>query len=96
MVSAANVDDESHWNVIINYFEGHFDLARKAKFSPLKMSCFLEIMLYMLKQLLIQRLSEEKSFEMFKELLLRHSVQRPPHSLAIFNLDDVNAINNHV
>ena len=96
MVSAANVDDESHWNIIINYFEGHFDLARKAKFSPLKMSCFLEIMLYMLKQLLIQRLSEEKSFEMFKELLLRHSVQRPPHSLAIFNLDDVNAINNHV
>jgi len=53
MVSAANVDDESHWNVIINYFEGHFDLARKAKFTPLKMSCFLEIMLYMLKQLLI-------------------------------------------
>ena len=33
---------------------------------------------------------------MFKELLLRHSVQRPPHSLAIFNLDDVKAINDFV
>ena len=33
LVSAAAVDDESHWNVIINYFEGHFDLARKAKFD---------------------------------------------------------------
>ena len=43
-----------------------------------------------------ERLSEEKSFALFKELLLRHSVQRPPHSLAIFDLEDVKAINSHV
>lgn len=49
LVSAAAVDDESHWTVIINYFEGHFDLARKAKFDQLKMSCYLEIMLYIMK-----------------------------------------------
>jgi hypothetical protein len=48
-VSAASVDDESHWNVIINYFEGHFDLTRKAKFDQQKMSCYLEIMLYLMK-----------------------------------------------
>ena len=80
----------------MNYFEGHFDVARKAKFTELKMSCFLEIMLYLIKELLTSRLSEEKSFGLFKELLLRHSVQRPPHSLAIFNLDDLNVINEHV
>lgn len=96
LVSAAAVDDESHWNVIINFFEGNYDLARKAKFDQLKMSCFLEIMLYLMKQLLNKRLSEQKSFALFKELLLRHSVQRPPHSLAIFNLEDVNAINDYV
>jgi hypothetical protein len=33
LVSAAAIDDEDHWSVIINYFEGHFDLARKAKFD---------------------------------------------------------------
>ena len=49
-----------------------------------------------MKQLLAKRLSEEKSFAIFKELLVRHSVQRPPHSLAIFNKDDVQAINDHV
>jgi hypothetical protein len=49
LVSAASVDDESHWNVIINYFEGHFDLTRKAKFDQQKMSCYLEIMLYLMK-----------------------------------------------
>jgi len=60
------------------------------------MGCFLEIMLYLLKQLLATRHSEEASLAMFKELLVRHSVQRPPHSLAIFNTDDVKAINEHV
>jgi hypothetical protein len=33
LVSAADVDDEAHWQVIINYFEGNFDLTRKAKFD---------------------------------------------------------------
>lgn len=96
LMSSADVTDESHWAVIINYFEGHYDFARRSKFTEAKMGCLLEIMLYLLKQLLASRLSEERSFEMFKELLVRHSVQRPPHSLAIFNADDVKAINEHV
>ena len=96
LVSVAEVDDEAHWSVLLNYFEGHFDVARKAKFTELKMSCFLEIMLYLIKELLTSRPTEEKCFALFKELLLRHSVQRPPHSLAIFNLDDLNVINEHV
>ena len=96
MVSTASLDEESHWEVIINYFEGHYDFARKSKLSEVKMGCFLEIMLYLLKQLLATRHSEEQSLAMFKELLVRHSVQRPPHSLAIFNTDDVKAINEHV
>lgn len=96
MVSTASLDEETHWEVIINYFEGHYDFARKSKLSEVKMGCFLEIMLYLLKQLLATRHSEEQSLAMFKELLVRHSVQRPPHSLAIFNTDDVKAINDHV
>lgn len=46
--------------------------------------------------MLEDRLDEDTSFKNFKELLLRHSVQRPPHSLAIFNLDDVKKINDFV
>jgi hypothetical protein len=57
------------------------------------MSCLLEIQYYLLKQVIQDRLTQEQSFKNFKELLLRHSVQRPPHSLAIFNLDDVKQIN---
>ena len=42
--------------------------------------------------MITERVSEEQSFNNFKELLLRHSVQRPPHSLGKFNLDDVKKI----
>jgi len=52
----------------------------------------MEIMHYLIKMLINQRLNEDQSYEAFKELLLRHSIQRPPHSLAIFNLNDVKKI----
>lgn len=54
----------------------------------------MELMYYMLQLLRETRHSNDESFEIYKELLLRHSVQRPPHSLAIFNLDDVKRIDN--
>ncbi len=52
----------------------------------------MEIMHYLIKLLIQQRLSEEQSYEVFKELLLRHAIQRPPHSLAFFSLNDVKKI----
>ena len=52
----------------------------------------MEIMHYAMRQLIEERLDEDKSFENFKEILLRHAIHRPPHCLAIFNLDDVKAI----
>lgn len=45
-----------------------------------------------MKQLIKDRPSEDASFEMFKELLLRHAIKRPPHSLAIFSLSDIKKI----
>ena len=42
--------------------------------------------------MICERPSEDKSFEIFKELLLRHAIKRPPHSLAIFSLSDVKKI----
>ena len=49
----------------------------------------MEIMLYCLRILIEQRPTEDELYDNFKELLLRHAVQRPPVSLAIFNLADV-------
>lgn len=36
-----------------------------------------------------------RSFEFFRDLLLQHSVQRPPYSIGLFSLQDVKAITDH-
>ena len=74
----------------------NYDFSKSCEFTKEKMSCFMEIMHYVFKQALSERLSNDDSFKNYKELLLRHSVQRPPHSLAIFNLDDVKKIDEFV
>ena len=63
------------------------------------MGIFIELMHYILKQLIelgSTSLDEDKSYENFKELLLRHAVHRPPHSLAFFTLEDVKKIDLYV
>ena len=52
----------------------------------------MEVMHYTIRLLIDERQEEDKSFDCFKELLLRHAIHRPPHSLPIFNLEDVKAI----
>ena len=54
----------------------------------------MELFHYLMRQVvdLGDGLSEDQSYENFKELLLRHAVHRPPHSLAILTLEDVKKI----
>ena len=77
---------EVHLSILQQFTDLNCEFAKKKQFSEKKMACFMEIMHYVMKQLLKDRLSEDDSFANFKELLLRHAIQRPPHSLAIFNL----------
>ena len=58
------------------------------------MTITLEIFHYLMRQIidLGEGLSEDKSYENFKELILRHSVHRPPHSLSCFHLEEVKKI----
>lgn len=75
--------------IVKRLLEMNFDFAKEIKLNDTKLGCYLEIIMYLLKKLLDERISEGNSFQIFKELLLRHSVQRPSHSLCIFNLDDL-------
>lgn len=68
------------------------EFCEKQKFIERKMSCLLEIVLYLFKILIEQRPSENQLYADFQELLLRHAIQRPPVSLAVFSLADVKAI----
>lgn len=83
---------DTHLGILQQFTDLNCEFAKKQSFTEKKMACFMEIMHYVMKQLINDRLSEEDSFTNFKELLLRHAIQRPPHSLAIFNLADVKSI----
>ena len=79
-------------SILQQFTDLNCDFAKRENFDERKMACFMEIMHYMMKKLICERPEEDESFEMFKELLLRHAVNRPPHSLAIFSLSDVKKI----
>ena len=63
-------------------------------FKEDKMVIIMELMHYLMRQVVDQgeELSEDQSYENFKELLLRHAVHRPPHSLSVLTLEDVKKI----
>ena len=79
-------------SILQQFTDLNCEFAKKQGFSEEKMSCFMEIMHYVMKNLIKERPTEDASFEMFKELLLRHAIKRPPHSLAIFSLTDIKKI----
>lgn len=39
-----------------------------------------------------EKLTLERSFGVFKELVLQHSVQRPPHSVGLFNVGEMKQV----
>ena len=82
----------SSTEIIAQYTSLNCEFAVKANFTEKKLACFMEVMLYLLKILIEDRPSEDQLYDHFKDLLLRHAIQRPPVSLAIFNLADVKKI----
>jgi hypothetical protein len=65
-------------------------------FSPEKTSTFLSIMKLVLEEAVKRRLVVDEAFNVFKEWVLKHSVERPPWSVGIFTFDDVKAITEYV
>ena len=65
---------------------------KAAQFPPEQLSAFFSIVKLNHFQAVSERLTMERSFEFFKELLLRHSVQRPPFSVGLFSFQEMKAI----
>ncbi len=42
-----------------------------------------------------KRYSRDKSFEIFKDVVVRHSLFRPPQSINVFDLSEVKLVTNH-
>lgn len=78
----------------MHYHNYSFCVSREL--APAKTSTFLSIMKRVLGEALRRRLEAEGAFEICKDLLLRHGVERPPWSVGIFSFDDVKAIMDYV
>ena len=80
---------------IINQFtRNNFMFCEKCHLPEDKMVVVMEILHYLMRQMLDmgEGLTEQQSYDNFKELLLRHAIHRPPHSLALLNMEDVRKI----
>ena len=90
--------NEEEWarkqEVIIQFTQNNFSFCNKQNFPEIKMVVIMEILHYILRQLIDKgvNLQEDESYNNFKELLLRHSVHRPPHSLAFLTLEDIKKV----
>ena len=90
-LSLADIDAKN--DVLLDYHFYNMVFAKKNGFTPLKTSAFLGIM----KALLDEDVNADhrdvrQSFFRLKELLLEHSVERPPWSVGIFEEADIDPI----
>jgi len=74
----------------------NFLFCHSAQFSATKTSCFLSIMKQVFRAMVIERLSSAQTFELLRELLLRHSVPRPPWSVGVFSANDLKVLTDYV
>ena len=80
--------------IIEQFTRNNFMFCEDQKLPEDKMVVVMEIMHYLMRQILDlgESLTEDQSYDNFKELLLRHAVHRPPHSLALLNMEEVKKV----
>lgn len=83
---------ESRVAIFVDLILHSYQFARKRKYANDKISCLMDLTHETFRAAMSNRLSEEKAFGVFKELLLRHSLFRPPHSSNTFTLEEVKEI----
>jgi len=74
----------------------NFLFCHSACFNATKTSCFLAIMKRVFRSMIAERLTCVETFELCKALLLKHSVARPPWSIAVFSANDLKVITDYV
>ncbi|KAJ3207118.1 hypothetical protein HDU67_007673 [Dinochytrium kinnereticum] len=92
-----SMDDESErTGIVLDFYYYTLDFAKEQRFTPNKTSALFSIM----KQTHERTISSpfvhmDKDFAFFKDLLLKHSIQRPPFSEKIFSLSELKAITDY-
>ena len=87
---------EEKAEIVLDFHCINYEFCQAQKFNEKKTATFLEIMHFIFEKCMSDYLPKEKAMLLFKTYCLRHSVQRPPHSLFIFNLNQVKAMTEFV
>ena len=81
--------------VLLEFYANTLRFAAECRFTTEKTSAFFSIMRANHEETVHGLLSLDQSLLYFKELLLLHSVQRPPYSVGIFSFKDVTLISDY-
>eukprot|EP00938_MAST-03A_sp_MAST-3A-sp1_P004180 g4180.t1 len=83
-----DISEESK-NAIESFQFYSFAFAKNSNFDTKKTACYMSIIQEMLLHDIDEKMeSVESSMKHFKELILRHSTERPPVSVGIFSSED--------
>ena len=76
----------------LDFYAINYDFCKTNYFSNEKISTFLAIMDYLLHHMLERQMMPEDGFKLLKRILEKHSLQRPPFSILIFDRSDIEKI----
>lgn len=89
--------EDGHRSEIMCDFHFHnYAFCVSLNFTSIKISTFLSIMKNVLEEAVARKLYADDAFNVFKDWLLKHSVERPPWSVGIFTQDDLKDITKYV
>ena len=81
--------------IFLDFMLHNYEFSLAQGYSLGKISCFLEISAKIFHESFANRLTYDKSFELFRDVLVQHSLFRPPHSILVFNLEEIKLITDH-
>ena len=93
-----NVEAEEGFRkeILSDFHLNNYLFCLESGFSDRKQSALCSLMAHLFRQTVRTRLDIHAAFDLFKALLLRHSVQRPPWSVGVFSTQDVKDVTNYV
>jgi len=94
LAECLRIDESDGWrkDILADMHYHNYTFCVSCKLSPIKTSCLLSLMKAVLENAVPKRLAAKEAFQHFKDLLLKHGVERPPMSVGVFVYEDIQKI----
>ncbi|UPR02499.1 hypothetical protein HOP50_10g58250 [Chloropicon primus] len=88
--------EDSKVSILLDFYSFLVNFSRQNNFTVEKASCFLNVAKRVHDSSVDQVLTVENSLSLLKDLLLKHSVHRPPYSVGVFTLKELQLITEYM